>query len=249
MRMPVQVDAAAVFRQRIFHDLGQNSAGAVGHQKDFVGEIDRLVDVVGDHERGLPGGKANAAHLVLQRAAGQRVQRRERLVHQHDFWRDAERAGNADALLHAAGQFRRALVLGAGEADEVDEFLRVRFYPRAVPAAPFRRHRIGDVAEHGAPGQQRVALEDHRAVETGAFDGLAVDDHGAFAGGIQPGQDVEHGGLAAAGMPDHAGELAARHRQPQILEHRDLTAIRPRIALCDGLDGNEFLGHALTPET
>ena len=179
--MAVQIDAAAILRQRIFHDLGQHRAGAVGHQENLVGEIDRLIDVMGDHERGLPGLQANAAHLVLQRAARQRIERRERLVHQHDLRRDRERARNADALLHAAGQFRRALVLGAGEADEIDEGLRMRLDLGAVPVAPFRGHGIGDIAEHRAPRQQRVALEDHGAVEAGAFDRLPVDDDGAFA--------------------------------------------------------------------
>ena len=42
--MAVQVDAAAVLWQRIFHDLRQHRAETVGHQEDFVGEIDRLVD-------------------------------------------------------------------------------------------------------------------------------------------------------------------------------------------------------------
>ena len=37
-----------------------------------------------------------------------------------------ERAGDADALLHAAGQLRRALVLGARKPDERDEAARPR---------------------------------------------------------------------------------------------------------------------------
>jgi len=184
--------------------------------------------------------QADAAHLVLQRAARQRVQRRERFVHQHDFWRDRKRARNADALLHAAGQFRRPLVLGAGQADEIDELLRMRLDPGAVPVAPFRGHRIGDVAEHGAPRQQRMTLEDHGAVEAGALDRLPIDDHGAFARLVEAGEDVQHRGLAAAGVADHAAEFPARHRQPEILEHGDLAAVGAGIAFCDALDGNEF---------
>ena len=86
----VQIDAAAILWQRIFHDLGQHRAGAVGHEENLVGEVDRLIHVVGDHERGLPGLQKNAPHLVLQRAARQRVERRERLIHQHDLRRDRE---------------------------------------------------------------------------------------------------------------------------------------------------------------
>src|ERR1700731_2541874 len=77
--------------------------------------------------------------------------------------------GLAGPLLHAAGELRRTLVLGAGQADQIDESLRMRLLFRPVPIAPFRGHGIGDVAEHGAPRQQRVALENHRRIEAGAF--------------------------------------------------------------------------------
>ena len=74
-RVLVHVGARALLRQRVLDDLGEHRARAVGHQHDAVGEIDRLVDVVGDHEHGLAGLLADAAHLVLQRAAGERVER------------------------------------------------------------------------------------------------------------------------------------------------------------------------------
>jgi glycerate-2-kinase len=66
---------------------------------------------------------------------------------------------------------------------------------------------------------------------------------------IEAGENVQHRGLAAAGVSDHAGEFAARHRQPEILEHRGRSAIGARIALCNAFDGNEFVGHRITPET
>ena len=100
--MAVQIDAAAIFRQRIFHDLGQHGTGAVGHQENLVGEIDRLVDVVGDHEHGLAGLEADAPHLVLQRPAGERVERRERLVHQQDPRIEDQHLREGDALAHPA---------------------------------------------------------------------------------------------------------------------------------------------------
>jgi hypothetical protein len=76
-RVLVEVGALALLGQRVLDDLGQHGVGAVGHQHDAVGEIDRLVDVVGDHEHGLPGGGADAAHLVLQGAARERIERGE----------------------------------------------------------------------------------------------------------------------------------------------------------------------------
>src|SRR3954453_6451038 len=88
-----------------------------------------------------------------------------------------------------------------------------------------------------------MTLENHRAVEAGALDRLAVNDHGALARLVESGENIQHRGLAAAGMADHAAELATRHRQPQVLEHRYLAAVGARIALGDGLDGDEFIGH------
>src|ERR1700716_265185 len=88
-----------------------------------------------------------------------------------------------------------------------------------------------------------MALENHRAVEAGALDRLAVDDHGALARLIEACENIQHCGLAAAGMADHAAELAARHRKPEIFAHRDLAAISARIALCDAFDGDEFVAH------
>src|SRR5215469_14475499 len=244
-RVAMNVVALALFGQRILDDLGEYGVWAVGHQYHAVGEIDRLVDIVGDHEHGLAGLEADAPHLVLQRAAGERVERGERLVHQHDLRLDRERPRDADALFHAAGELCRSLVLGAGETDEVDEFLRLTVEIVPIHKPPFRRHRVGDVAHDREPREQRVALEDYRAVEARAFDRPIVDDHGAIRGRLESGQDVEHRGLAAAGMADDADEFAARHRQPQLLEHRRVVAARRRKALADAFNGDEFIDHGL----
>ena len=84
-RMLVDVVAARCLGQRIFDDLGQHRAGTVSHQHDPVGEVDRFVDVVRDHEHSLAGLLADAADLVLQGPARQRIERGERFVHQHDL--------------------------------------------------------------------------------------------------------------------------------------------------------------------
>ena len=43
------------------------------------------------------------AIIVAERIAGQRIERAERLVHQHDARLRGQRAGHADALALAAG--------------------------------------------------------------------------------------------------------------------------------------------------
>src|SRR5579863_6760788 len=94
-----------------------------------------------------------------------------------------------------------------------------------------------------------MALENHGAVEARALNGLAVHNHHAFAGRIQPRQNIKHGGLAATRMADHAREFTARYRQPEIFEDRDLIAARMWISLGDRFDRNEFVGHGVIPET
>ena len=50
----------------------------------------------------LPSVLRQLPELVLQLAADQRIERAERLVHQNDLRVGGERAGQSDALLHAA---------------------------------------------------------------------------------------------------------------------------------------------------
>src|SRR3712207_6940393 len=56
--------------------------------------------------------RSDLHHLILEVRAGQRVQRAEGLVQQQHLGLHGERAGDADALLHAARDLARPLVLG-----------------------------------------------------------------------------------------------------------------------------------------
>ena len=64
--------------------------------------------------------------LFLQHHPRLRVDRGERLVHQHDFGRVGERARDGDALLHAARQLVRILVLDAVQVGDRQEAARRR---------------------------------------------------------------------------------------------------------------------------
>ena len=54
--------------------------------------------------------RVQVQQLGLHGLARLRVERAERLVHQQHLGIDGERAGDADALLHAAGKLMRAAV-------------------------------------------------------------------------------------------------------------------------------------------
>ena len=77
-------------------------------------------EVVGDEDHRLADLVVQPDDLVLHVAADQRVERGERLVEQQHVGVAGERPGQADALLHAAGELVGVGVLVAGEADQLD---------------------------------------------------------------------------------------------------------------------------------
>ena len=72
------------------------------HHRYAIGEIDRLLHVMGDEEHGFRGAFPDAQQLGLHEPAGLRVQRAEWLVHQQDFRVEGEGARNCGALTHPA---------------------------------------------------------------------------------------------------------------------------------------------------
>ena len=107
-----------------------SSAGAswtswpAAHDGDLVAHLDRLVDVVGDEDDRLAHLLVEAQEVVLEAVAGDRVDRAEGLVHQHDRRIRRHRAGDADALLLAAGELPgiAAQIARGVEADELEQF-------------------------------------------------------------------------------------------------------------------------------
>ncbi len=93
--------------QRV-RNVGADAAGVGAEHDDAVGHFHRFLDIVRDQDDAL-GRYSPLDPQILQVAAqrfgGQDVERGERLVEQQDIGIDHERAGEADALAHAARQF------------------------------------------------------------------------------------------------------------------------------------------------
>jgi len=142
--------------------------------------------------------------------ARQRVERAERLIEQQHLRFHGERAGDAHALLHAAGDLVRELVLGVREAHQLEGRVRARLQ-LGLRLAEHALHRQVDVAEAGEPRQQRVVLEHHAAVRPRAVDVLVGEQDGARASLQESRHQVEQRALAAAGVADEADELALLH--------------------------------------
>ena len=68
------------------------------------------------------------AKIVAERVAGERIERAERLVHQHDARFCGQRPRHADALALAAGEFVRqpVAVLRPVEPHQVEQFIHPR---------------------------------------------------------------------------------------------------------------------------
>ena len=99
-------------------ELVHHPTGPAREQHHPVAESHRLAHVVGHEHDGEVGLAPEPFELVVEHVAGHRVERTERLVHEEDVDVLRERAGERDALAHAAGQLVRALVAEASEVHE-----------------------------------------------------------------------------------------------------------------------------------
>ena len=106
---------------------------AVEHD-DAVADPAGEVHLMGHHDHGhaLIGQRLHDAQHLAHRL---RIERRGRLVEQHQRRRHRERAGDRDPLLLAARKLRRMLVGVVGEADLAQQLLRQQLRaPRAAPS-------------------------------------------------------------------------------------------------------------------
>ena len=125
------------------------------HDHDAVGEEDRLLDEMRDEQQALQphaAARPEAVDLRAQRLRRQHVERGERLVHAQQLGPADQRPGDADALLHAAGELLRVRLLEALEADEIDGVLDAVAPPRAgarPPCGRGRRATLSATVSHG----------------------------------------------------------------------------------------------------
>ena len=112
---------------------------------------------------------AQPQQVLLELAAGLLVDGGERLVQQQHVGVDRERAGEADALAHAAGELVRIALLEAGEADLRDVVAR-RLARARAPARPRSSSPKATLRSDGRPRHQREILEHEGALRPRAGD-------------------------------------------------------------------------------
>ena len=196
---------------------------------------------MGDHhDRAAAVRCDDREQLVLQARAGQRVERAERLVHQQHLRLHRQRAGDADALLHAAGDLARALVRRRRQADQRERRVGARLQlGAALGRAEHALDAEVDVLEAGQPRQQRMVLEHDGALRAGPGDlAVGAQQHAVRRPG-QPGDQVQQGRLAAARVADQRDELALRDAQVDVAQRLE-AALRRLEGLLDVGDVDEL---------
>ena len=150
---------------------------------------------------------ADLHELLLQIAPCQRVEGPKGFIQQQQLGLDRQGAGNRHPLAHAPGKLQGWFVGSVGQSHHGDVVLHHGLALRFGEVGHHLIHRQGDVLAHREPGQQRVVLEHHHLVRPGPLDGFALQQHGAIAGEIQPGDHVQQGALAATGVADQRDEF------------------------------------------
>src|SRR5207248_10666584 len=140
--------------------------------------------------------------------------------------------GDLDAMLHAAGEVGRMLVVLSLEADQLEVIPRLAV-PLAARDAAHPQAEL-DVAQRAQPAVERVvALEHHAAVGVGPDDRLAGDADVAGAHRLEARDHVQHGGLAAAAGAEQAEELARLDVEREVADGDVVAALQRTIDLAD----------------
>ena len=187
---------------------------------------------MGDEDDGLVEGFLELLEFVLEVAADDGVEGAEGLVHEQDGGVHGEGAGEADALLHAAGEFGGHGAAPAAEADEFEGLFGAVAAVASVGALDFEAP--GGVVEHGAVGHEAEVLEDHGEFGAAEFAEFFVGEGGDFApaepdfadGGVDQAVDAaDEGGFAAAGETHDDEDLALADIEGDVAEGKDAAGV------------------------
>ena len=219
----------------------------VRHDRHPVRHRERLLLVVGHVDERDPDLKLDALELDLHLLAELQVERAERLVEQEHARVHDERPRQGDALLLAAREHRRAVLVAAGELDELERLARALLALALSDLALLQA--VGDVVEDRHVREERVLLEDgvHVAlVGRRARDVAAADQDLALVGLLEAGDHPQRRRLAAAARPEQRQELALVDAQVDRV-HRDERAepLRDRAELDIGFAGFRGCGAGL----
>jgi hypothetical protein len=199
-------------------------------------ELERLADVVGDHEHGHAGSAPQPQEQLVHVGPDAGIESTERLVEQEDAGLKHQRLCHGQSLLHAARQGRRHSVLDVAEAHGVQHrrTLRKRLtaggtVQAAPPAVPRELKAEDRVLQHAQVRKHGVALEDDAALGTGLVrQRRAVDQDLAPRRPFLAQQDAQERALAASRGTHKGDEGAGCHVQVDALEDGAVAVALPQ---------------------
>ena len=178
-----------------------------------------------------------------------------RLVGEQQLRLVDQRARDRDALLLAAGELARLVLLAPREAHDREALSRLLLALARRVAVRGVDQRQLDVLERRRAGEQVERLEDEAdlpvpdlgalvAVEPGDVD--PVEKVAARRGPVEAADDVHEGALAGPGRPHDGDELARVDREGYAVEGPDLD-LAHRVDLDEVLDPDDLQGQNLRP--
>ncbi|CUX19040.1 6-pyruvoyl-tetrahydropterin synthase (modular protein) [Agrobacterium tomkonis CFBP 6623] len=223
-------EQACTFVLRIVEELGRRILFddlALIHEDDAVGDLAGETHFVGHAQHGhAVFGKAD--HGVEHFFHHFRVERRGRLVEQHDLRLHAQRAGNRHTLLLAAGKLARVFVGLFGDLDALQIVHRHFFrFLLGHLANPDWRQRA--VFEDGQMREEVEVLEHHANFATdfidllqvvGQFDAINLDR--ARLVFFQPVDAADHGRFARSRRAGDDDALALHHFQVDVAQYVEI---------------------------
>jgi hypothetical protein len=223
----VRVDRLDVelLRRRELHHLAEV------HDRDPVRHVAHDRQVVGDEDVGEPELVLEVVEQVDDLSLDRDVERRDRLVEQHQARVHGQRARDADTLALAAGELVREAVNVLGvQAHAVEQLAGAPAEVIPFLAAQLERP-ADDLADALARVQRRLGvLEDHlhlpanraQTLPAARGDVLALEAQRAPGRLQQPDEAARQRRLAATGLAHHAERLALVQRQRDVLDRMHL---------------------------
>ena len=230
----------------------------------MIAQEQRLIQIMGDEDDGLAQPRLKFLQLQLHVMPDQRIEGRERLVHQQNLGIGGQRPGQTHALLHAARKLGGIAVLEPGKPHQRDLFARAAM--RLKPRHAVECKAIGHILDHRAVRQQGKALEHHghlaaaerlqaRGIE--AEDILAVEQDAPAGRFDQAVEMADQGAFARSGQAHDDEGFARPDIERDVMQAKDMVRLVLQAGLvhaCMDLGQRALgiaakdLGHAIDPD-
>ena len=188
---------------------------------DAIGQVERLLHVMGHQQDGVPLDGEDPLQLGPHPQPRQRVQRTEaaRPGRESPASPMSARASSARCCMPPESWFGKRMLeaLEPHQRDVVGDQAPPRLGGLAVQPNTM-------IALEVEPGKERRLLEDEYALAARLSHRLIVDANLARLRALEAREDAQEGGLAAARGADHRDEFPVGHREAEIVEHRHRAA-------------------------